>query len=417
MTATGAMGVAAAAAVVGALVGAALLGGGESGEEHAKILANTITTTLWTEKVKRDQIEAQHAASVAALRKEVAESGARAEKAEKELSETRGEIESLKAAQEEQRARAESTKAPKDPRPEGGPRFSFGEYDAALREVDWKSVGVSTHSMVPLLSELREALKKGGPLPLESLGKIQQFNGTLIKAAAKIQDKIPGSGINGSYTHPAFMANAIASTLDAAGLPLSDSQAEALGRIGREFSDRDRARLQGYDERTMELQKVLDEAENKDRFFEQAFAVLSPEQRETLSPAATRGVLSLDLFSSGLMLAQHVLPLRAKDREGFVAQVEKTFQEHMKAPEDRKADLRVAIEAWAADLPEEWFSQETEAIMNVQPILRVSTVEEMGRRQLPFFRRIVEEMGLPEESARAIRTGGVVLVPMIRKGN
>jgi len=245
---------------------------------------------------------------------------------------------------------------------------------------------------------------------MKNLGKISQLNGALIKAAAEVDEKLPGDGINGAYTHPAFMVNSIAATLEAAGLPLNAAQSESLGKIGREFTDRENARLGGYDERAYALAKILDEADLKDRFFEQVLALLTPEQREAVSPSAGRGLVGMDLYSSGLMLQLHGNPLPAKDLDGYLLQVERVIIHRSEFPEDRKADLKAAIKAWSADLPAEWFAQDTE------PLLKVTFVEDVGRRQLVLMRKIAEEMSVPEACSKKIREAGAFLIPMIKKG-
>jgi hypothetical protein len=265
--------------------------------------------------------------------------------------------------------------------------------------------------MVPLMHGLHDAIRKGEKPNIKELGRISQLNGALVKAAAEVDEKLPGDGVNGAYTHPAFMANAMAATLEAAGLPLSPAQAESLGKLAREFSDRENARLQGYDEKSYAMQKILDEAELKDRFFEQAFALFTAEQREVVSPAATRGVMGIDLFSSGLMLQMHAQPVPAKDMDGYLGPVESVLVHRAEFPEDRRADLKAAIKVWSADLPAEWFAQESE------PLFRVALVEEVGRRMVTLLRKVGEEMSVPEACAKKVHEAAVVLLPMIKKGN
>lgn len=411
MTTGGTVGIVVAAVAVGAVLGAKLLGGGAPAEDPAKATAAVEAKAA----ADRQALENRHGETLAALRKDLAEAKSRAEKSEQDLAASREEIAGLRSAAEAVRTAAAPAATPKDARADG-PRFSFGEYDAALREVDWKAVGSATKALAPLIVELRDASRKGGPLPIEAIAKTQQQNTHLVSAALKIHEKLPGSGINGAFTHPAFMVNSMASTLEAAGLPLSDAQAEALGKLGREFTDRDRARASGYDDRTLALQKILDEAEMKDRFFEQAFALMTPDQAEALHPTATRGLTSADLYSSGLMLAQRAGPVRAKDRDDFVARLEPMLAERLGVPADRRADFGEAVRQWGADLPEEIFAQDTELLLGQQPLFRVALVEDMMRREIVLLRRIADEMGMPEEVSKAARGFEAALVPLVKKG-
>jgi hypothetical protein len=258
---------------------------------------------------------------------------------------------------------------------------------------------------------LHDSIRKGEKPDIKALGRIQQLNGALIKAAAEVNEKLPGDGINGAYTHPAFMANAMAATLEAAGLPLTAAQAEALGKLGREFSDRENARVQGYDDKAYAMQKILDEADLKDRFFDQAFALFTAEQREAVSPAATRGVMGIDLFSSGLLLQMHAQPMPSMNLDGYLGQVESVLLHRAEFPEERKAELKAAIKAWSADLPAEWFAGETE------PMFKVAFVEEVGRRTVTLLRKVAEEMSVPDVCAKKLHEAAVVLLPMIKKAN
>ena len=412
MTTGGALGVGVAGVVLGAVIGAKLLGGGDPGAEER---IRTSQAQVDQAKKERDEVVDR----VQRVQKALDEANRKVVEQEKALATVKENNDLLQAKMDKWESRPiksldELSKEPKEA-PAPLLRFSFGEYDAALGEVDWKSVGESTNSMVPLITELRDSIKKGGPFPLETAGKIQRLNGSLIQAAAKIADKIPGSGINGSYTHPAFMVNAMAATLEAAGLPLTESQAESLGKLGRDFTERDRARSAGYDERTLDLLKVLEEAEMKDQFFGQALGLLTEKQRETLSPEATRGILGLDLFSSGLMLAGHIMPMMAKDLDGYLGQVERAFVDRLGFPADRREELKAVLKSWGADLPAAWFTEPTETMMGVQPVLRVEALEEMARRQLPLLRKVVEDMSLTEEQAASIRGAGVIAVPVISK--
>ncbi len=396
MKAGGVAVVALGAAALGTLAGAKLLGGAPA-PAAAPLPAPDPAAADARFAAERESLQKAHLAALRTLEAErdearrlAAESGERAAALEKAAAE---------------RAPAAAVPPPA-PAPKGA-AFSFPEYDEALGKVDWRSVGESTRSMVPLMQGLFDSLRKGEKPDIKNLGRIQQLNGSLVKAAAEVDEKLPGDGINGAYTHPAFMVNSLAATLDAAGLPLSASQAEALGRIGREFTDRENARLQSYDAKTYELQKVLDEAGLKDQFFEQALGLLGAEQKEAVSPAASRGVVGMDLYSSGLMLQMRLAPLPAKDLEGYAAQVERVVAQRGKVPEDRRADLKAAVAAWAAELPAEWFAADS------SPLVQVSVVEEAGRRQLALMRKVVEEMSLPDASAAAVRASGHVLLPRI----
>ncbi len=410
MKAIGVAAAAVAAAVVGVLAGAALFGGPKDPALTPEAVDSRVRTEVRRAEAARDE-------AAAVLKKDRDAAAARAEKAEKELAEARKERDDAKAAlAAAAAAQAATSPAPKkgDGRPSQA--FSFPDYDEALGKVDWKAVGTTTRQMLPVLEGLRKSAMNGGKLDLAAAGRTQQLNGALLHEASKINEALPGFGVNGAYTHPSFMVNAIAATLEDAGKPLTDTQSEALGKLGRDYSGREKLRDQGYDDHTFGIQKVLDEAALKDQFFEGASAILTPEQRDLLWPAATRGLVGWDLFSSGLLLAQLIHPLVVKDRDAFASQIGQQLVTRSKAGPERKEAIQAAAAAWAADLPDAWFEKDTETLGGMQPILPVAFVEELGRRQLPLLQRVAGDLGLPEDASKAVRGLPIVFFPWVKKG-
>jgi hypothetical protein len=403
--------VAVAAAVVGAVAGAALLAPSKpAGVPEAEVQ----TRIRESENRLREEMAKSVAARDEDRRKAQAERDdalGRAEKAEQDAAEAR-------RALEEAEARAAAAPAPGSGADvaaavkEAGPRFAFPEFGEAIAKVDWKSVGRNTRAMVPLISSLRDAAGSKEPPDLAEIGKIQKHNAALIEEAAKIMGKVPGIGANGAFTHPAFQVNSMAATLDAAGLPLTDAQAKALGQVGTEFTEKEKARAAGYTDATWELQKVIDEADLKDRFFEAAFAVLTPEQRNALVPAGTKGLVGFDLYSSGLMLAQLLAPVQTKGRDDYAAKTAQSLGNRTGLGEEQKAEVQRVVAEWAATLPEEWFTKEFERTIG-QPLIPVALVAESARRDLALLQRIVREMPVPEEKAKALRRTSFILFPML----
>jgi hypothetical protein len=294
--------------------------------------------------------------------------------------------------------------------PSKKPRFPYETYQAALAGVDWSSVGSNMKAMVPLLQEFSESMRKGEEMSPEMVGKIQQHNGPLVTVALQVMGKIPGSGANGAFTHPVVMVNAIAATLEAAGLPLTDPQAQALDRVGREWAENDARRLAGYDERAFALQRLIDEVELRDKFFEAAFALLTPEQRDALSPPATRGRTQADLFSSGLVWAAHVQHVAAPSREVFASGVESTLSTLLQPPERNRADLHSAVVDWVASWPKEPFEGPVDGLAR-RAMWPTSYVLECAKRELTLFQRISAAIPLDDAATRRLRARDAVAIP------
>ena len=118
--------------------------------------------------------------------------------------------------------------------------------------------------MGPLVVSISKAIRDRAPAAPGTVGRIQELNGPLLEAALSLRDPIPGTGVDGRLSDPGFMLNAIAACLAAAGLPLSADQEAGLEEVARRAMAADARRREGYDDRTIELAKVADEAELKD---------------------------------------------------------------------------------------------------------------------------------------------------------
>jgi len=296
-----------------------------------------------------------------------------------------------------------------------GPRFSFPGYEEVLGEVDWKVVGASMSALIPLLRDLPKETEGGRAPDPGFLGKIQQHNGPLVQAALKIGERIPGEGINSRFAHPVFAANSIEATLEAAGNPLSDDQAGRLGRVAAEHADLDRVRLAGYDGKRWALQRVLDETDARDRFFEAAFAVLAPAQRDALRPGAIRGYCGFDLFSSGLIWVQFAIPLPAADRDDAVRAMGERLASLLGVPAERKDAFAGPVAKWIAAIPPAWLEDSGNLKLLGTPVLKASYAGACARAELDLLQRIAADASLGEGAAGKARGATVVHCPTLKR--
>jgi RNA polymerase sigma factor (sigma-70 family) len=293
-------------------------------------------------------------------------------------------------------------------------RFAYPDREAVLAQVDWREVGSSMSSMVPVLQALAQGVQDGkGVMEIPEVGRIQQYNGPLVTAALTMaQAKVPGRGVNGAFTHPHMQVNAIAATLEAAGLPLNEAQAAALERVGREHAEADARRIASYDERTQVLQQILEEAEGRERFFEAAFAVLTQAQRDFLKPPATRDRLQIDLFSSGVVWLQYArFPMPFADRDTLVATAYAKVVSDFGIPEARWPDAKRLVEGWAARWPQDALLRPHDTLSTEMMMFPVPHVVEAARQQLDLQTRLVADLGLDEAPAKKIREHEAVWVP------
>jgi hypothetical protein len=265
--------------------------------------------------------------------------------------------------------------------------------------------------MAPLVDVIMTKMEKDGEVPGEEFGKLQQHNGPLVAAGLKVMKELPGTGVNGSFTHPAFQVNAIAAALDAAKKPLTPAQATALEKIGREFSDEDARRLQGYDESAYALQKTIDEAELRRRFFEAAFEALAKEQRDALTPPSVKGLLGFDLYSDGLVWMTVVRPLsfKEKDTDALVTSAAGVMNTALKLPPDMQDAARGVVLRWARDLPASLVTVPQSP--GIRSDRAVAPIREAAKQTLVLLKSLVADLKLEGAQAAAARKWPVALVP------
>jgi hypothetical protein len=265
--------------------------------------------------------------------------------------------------------------------------------------------------MVPLIAEMADHLATGKSPSIQAQGKIMKLNGGLVEAATTLEEKWKTGNANTAFTHPAFMANAIAAALEAAGRPLTDDQARGLGRLGVSYTEEEARRLAGYGERTLALQKTIEEADLRDRFFADAFAILTEEQRAALGTPATRGRLSLDLFSSGLVWSLTASPVTFTSRDDLAADVEKAILDHQKPLASAKETVHAAVLEWANALPKDVLEAPADPLSAMR-MMTVAQTTAAAKRQVALTQRLLDTVSLTEEGAKAVRGWTHVLVPV-----
>jgi RNA polymerase sigma-70 factor (ECF subfamily) len=332
--------------------------------------------------------------------------------AAKESDELKGLLKTAQGEIADLKSEIAALKAGPAPAP-NGPRFPFSQF-GKLNDVDWKGVGEHLSAISPICAEISAAIAKGEDYTALQ-GKAAQHNGYLINAAVKILGQVPGTGVNGSFTHPAFQANAIAAALDAAGKPLTPEQATAFEKLARESSDEDARRLQGYTDATYALQKVLDEADLRGRFFTAAFAVLTEDQRNTLTPPGTKGRIGLDLYSEGLLWATVIRPIsfKEKDADALTSDVLNALNSRLKLPTDQQDAARGVVGTWAHDLPASLVT----AARDGEDGMTVTTVRLAATQTLAILQGLVADLKLDGKPADAARKWPAVLLPSPQKND
>jgi hypothetical protein len=115
------------------------------------------------------------------------------------------------------------------------------------------------------------------------------------------------------------VANQLGAALKAAGHELSKEQQETLTRVMRYYAVKDDSLRLVEGDRQFKLDVLAEEVEFKDAFYNEARALMTPEQRKALYSEQSKGRARLDVFDSTLMLAQYARPMPVKDAAGLAA--------------------------------------------------------------------------------------------------
>jgi hypothetical protein len=193
--------------------------------------------------------------NVARLENDLASERRRAQRAETETEKLRAAIASVQEQLTAATAPPEEPVAPEGPvdwreAVKSYPAFAPEGLGDALGTVDWEVVADSMSNMPPLIAQLAGHLEEGKPLtelPADTVGSIQRYNGPLVTTAMRLsQQGVAGTDVNGAFSHPGFMSNALSATLLALDMPLTSQQSAKLEQITADYAAREAKRASGY---------------------------------------------------------------------------------------------------------------------------------------------------------------------------
>lgn len=346
--------------------------------------------------------------TLAALNQRVAE-------LEKDLQDERKRYLALEAAAGRQRiadeAAAAAVEGAAPPAPEAlRHAVTYGGFEATLGSIDWDITGEAMFKMSGHLDALMKAIAAGESPPLAVIAEIQQLNGELIKTAALIENKVPGTGVNGAFTHPVIAANQMYAALQKGGMPLSDQQRDGLQRLSAQLAGEDEARRAKLTGDETGLEALLGEMEIKDKFYADARRLLTPQQEQALYQAHTDGTTS-SLFSSGIAWAQFGQPIMAADRGDYASQVADKLTRMGEFGDDVSPQLRSVVETWAKSIPEAVFTSGAKGGRLAQVAQSTASVREAAKRQAELYREIERTVPLTAAQKAKLRKAYGVFVP------
>lgn len=290
--------------------------------------------------------------------------------------------------------------------------FVDARYAEVLAKVDWAKIGEVTKEMQPMLVELLKQAAETGKPSTELALKLQELNGKLVsQVPAMLQSGAPGFGPNGSYTHPLFVANSLAATLAAGGKTLDANQLAAIDGLVKSFAAENDAVAAAP--RGFELERLLAEAEMKDRFFAEVTSRLTPDQQAMLYPRDMAEYDGANLFGSGLMVRPYSAAIPAKDPADFARLATNRLTEDLGLDDAATARVRSILEASATRATES-FSMPVDATEKAMRMMRKGRAAAALRAQLDAMRAIERDGGLTPDQLAKLRKAQQILVPVPR---
>lgn len=295
-----------------------------------------------------------------------------------------------------------------------GPTFSSDELSQVLAKIDWGLLGTNMKDMVPLLAKLGEAINNGETPDLDDMAEIQRLNADLINIAKTISDgKVPGSGINGAFTHPVVVANQLSAVLSAAGQALNEDQRSALDRVMKEFAARDQNLRLAEGDSEFQLENLAQEARLKHEFYTQAKGLLNKDQFGVLYNEGSAGRTSLDMFDSGLMLGQYAKPMSATDAKSLAAKTSRAMTSQLGLTGEAATQLNGIISEWSKSYPSTYWETKADTLER-KGMMKTSRIREALGRHVELTRMILGKITLTPAQRKKLIQGRLILVPIPR---
>lgn len=291
--------------------------------------------------------------------------------------------------------------------------FTDARYAEALAKIDWKAMGAVSKEMTPLLQQLIEKAIADGEMPMDIAIKVGQLNMKLVEQVPDmLKAGLPGTGPNGAYTHPLVVANTLSSTLDAAGVPLTEGQRASIEGLVRAFSAESQSVADGSHEFAAE--KLLSELEMKDRMYSEFRTLLQPEQANSIYPEGSRAFEGESLFDTGVLSRVYGEPIQATDAADFAHKVSGKVSDQLGLDGAAAAKVQALIQQHAAAASELWADKAMPVETSQLSMLRAGRTQAALRRQVEMLRAIAREVPLTAEQRKKLTSMQRVFVPLPR---
>jgi RNA polymerase sigma-70 factor (ECF subfamily) len=279
------------------------------------------------------------------------------------------------------------------------------DFQEALSRVDWSVVGENIVELTRLIRKELAMRAKGEVLDVEFIAEKRRRNGALLGEVVKVWSELPSHENGMPHTHPAFMVNAIAATLERLELPLTPEQVARLAKIGVEYRRADARRKKAYDADTYELTRLREESELKERSLRKAREILTPAQETALFPREVDGRVGCDLLSPGLLWTQdRVRAVAYGDRGDLGKKLADGLKDGLSISESEDEAFRRIVGDWVAGLGDD--------VCAPGESMTLDDLHRMARKTETLLRTVERELPPNEQRSALLRYRTGVIVPV-----
>ncbi|MHC4778258.1 MAG: hypothetical protein ACYTFG_06775 [Planctomycetota bacterium] len=291
-------------------------------------------------------------------------------------------------------------------------RFGLSEKTPSFDKADWKDLSTHMVALAPIIKDIFEPISRGEQPSPSAIQKAQKHNMPLAVFAVKAAEEIEGTGPNGSFTHPAVVANLIRAALENVGDPLTETQEISIRTLGDAWAtDMKRAEAQ-FGENPILLEKAVYEVDAKLRFLYSVKNALTPSQREFLFNPGTEGRVQMDLLSPALVYVMR-RPLQGDSREDLEKQLLDVIFDVAGLEDVQKEAFDWIARQWLDDYPAALVPLERTSLDFIAP--HVDRIQEAARAEVAVIKQIISVGGLDEEKVKALKEITTVLMPQLMK--
>ncbi|MCK6440033.1 MAG: sigma-70 family RNA polymerase sigma factor, partial [Planctomycetes bacterium] len=188
-----------------------------------------------------------------------------------------------------------------------------------FKDVDWASVARTDIEVDAAINAMMQDHKEGESFEPDAdiMGKLMAAAMSADAHTRRLKGRLPStsSSPGASASHPYAIANLLTETLKAKGYPLSEDQLAQVERRGMQYDADWEINQARYNDQTMTLEKVLDEAELRHAFLDNVKnTILTSQQRDAIVGTEQLPSTSADLFNAAGLLTNMYAQWHKADR-------------------------------------------------------------------------------------------------------